>query len=104
MQRSRNAHAYTCAHHSRRPVSGTAFVKMSIDRLRNKARNTIVNTADQWQRHPRRSGEYGPHQKNLKYDEARDWVLRMVSPNPPMRRGGAVQTGDVVSGNMLART
>ena len=54
------------------------LVEWSIDRLRNKARNTIVNTAEQWQRHPRRSGEYGPHPKNLKYDEARDWVLRKV--------------------------
>ena len=54
------------------------LVEWSIDRLRNIARNAIVNTVEQWQRHPRRSSEYGPHPKNLKYDEARDWVLRMV--------------------------
>ena len=54
------------------------LVEWSIDRLRNTARNAIVNTAEQWQRHPRRSHEFGSHPKNLSYDEARDWVLQTV--------------------------
>ena len=54
------------------------LVEWSIDRLRDTARNAIVNTAEQWQRHPRRSREFGSHPKDLNYDEARDWVLRTV--------------------------
>ena len=54
------------------------LVEWSINRLRTLSKNAVMDTAEQWQRHPHREDEYDLGSKRLRYPDASDWVVRMV--------------------------